>query len=209
LNIEEIVEIYYRVFSGIMPEEEIVETTKKTIAYLWDNGYDEKEIMQILIRCCVKGGINPNNLPDILWENSLLEKNAFYYHNILHITSKPPIWDPVTLTEKTEPYFMEMKIKFTMEDLLSYYYNKLLVPIELRDRKKDIGAFEHLLKKYKSMKVKPIDFVLTLIDTASLDEEIKVFNVLDLSKVEREVYDFYENTIPMAIYSKANVIVWR
>ena len=59
------------------------------------------------------------------------------------------------------------------------------------------------------MKVKSLDFVLTLIDFANRDENEQIVNVLDLGKYEAEVFNHYETVIPMATFERANRIVWR
>lgn len=210
INVEGIIYLYYKMMKGILPDKEVVTQTEKTVNYLIDNNFGEKEIMTTLINIGKGGAVTPNDLPNELWENSLLEKGVFYYHNILHITSPPPKWDPVTLQEEVPTYFLEMRINFTMEDLLQYYYDKMRMPIDLRDDKKEIGGLTYLLNKYKKMKVEAIDFVLSLIDFASNNDcEEKILNALDLSKLEREVYDYYEEVTQMATYEKANMIVWR
>lgn len=208
-NIENLIMSYYRLSKGILPNATTIAQTEKTVNFLIDNNYSDKDIMQILINIGKTGAILPEDLPDELWEGMLTERDVFYYHSDLHITSKPPKWDPISMKEIVEPFFMEMKIKYSINDLLTYYYTKLCVPIELRDDKKDIGAFKHLLDKYKKMKVKSLDFVLTLIDFANRDENEQIVNVLDLGKYEAEVFNHYETVIPMATFERANRIVWR
>lgn len=208
-EIGELILSYYRLSKGILPSDTTIAQTEKTVNFLLDNNYSDKDIMQILINIGKTEAILPEDLPDELWEGMLTERDVFYYHSELHITSKPPKWDPISMKEIVEPFFMEMKIKYTMNDLLTYYYNSLCIPIELRDDKKDTGAFKHLLDKYKKMKVKPLDFVLTLIDFASRNEDEKIVNVLDLGKYEAEVFNHYEAVIPMATYERVNRIIWR
>lgn len=209
MNTDKIIYMYYKMMKGILPEEEMLCITKKTIGYLVDNGLSKEEILTTLINTGKGDAVAPTDLPESLWDNSLMEKDKFYYHNILHLTSPPPKWNPVTLQEEVSAYYLEMKIEFTEQDLLYYYYAKLRVPVELRDEKKDLGGFKFLLEKYKKMKVESLDFVLSLIDFCVDNEEIKVLNVLDLSKAEKEVYDYYEYITSMAEHDKANKIIWR
>lgn len=207
--IENLILVYYKLSKGILPNATIIAQTEKTVSFLVDNLYSDKDIMQILINIGKTDAILPEDLPDELWDNTLTERDIFYYHSELHITSKPPKWDPISMKEIVEPFFMEMKINYTMDDLLTYYYVKTCVPLELRDEKKDVGAFKHLLDKYKKMKVTSLDFVLTLIDFATRDEKEQIVNVLDLGKYEADVYNHYEAIIPMATYERANRIIWR
>lgn len=209
MDIDKIIYMYYKMTKGVMPSKEMFSTTRKTVEYLIDNGLSEKEILTTLINTDSIDGVSPKDLPDSLWEGSLIKRDTFYYHNILHITSPPPRWNPVTMKEEVSKYFLEMKIEFSENDVLYYYYAKLRVPIELRDEKKDLGGIKFLLDKYKKMKVESLDFVLSLIDFCVDNEEIKVLNILDLSKAEKEVYEYYEYITSMAEHDKANKIIWR
>lgn len=200
---------YYNLVIGLFPTTNTLEQTIKTIGTLIDNKFSSSEIIKILISIGKVDKITPNDLPEYLWENSLTKKGVFYYHSELHITSNPPKWDPITMKEVTEPYFMEMKINYTINDLLNYYYKTLKIPIELRDEKKDIGGLTFLLDKYKKMKVEPIDFVLTLIDTANTSSTKQIINVLSISEFEVDVYNTFEVIVPTATIEKANMIVWR
>ena len=143
-------------------------------------------------------------ISETLWHDTLLKPNTFYYHEQLTIMPGPSIWNP-NMKEQSHRFYLEMKIKYTIDDLLNYYYTELLIPVELRDRSKDKGAFEHMLKKYTKFKCEPIDFILYLIDY-SKQEEAFITNVFDLQKYERETYEKINHIVENNIYKN---IIWR
>lgn len=205
-RIDDIVEDYCSMTSGCIPNKEILGKLVKVIGYLIDNDFSNKEILERIIK------LDNISSSEISYEgiNTLLEQNKFYYHNSLHIKSKAPSFDPITLEESCEPFYLEMKIKFSLEDLLNYYYDKTLVPIGLRDKDKDLGSLKHLLNKYSKIDgVESIDIILSMIDRASEDIEKQIYGVFELESYIREVFEYYNELIPMARYSKTNQIVWR
>lgn len=180
-------------FSDINENDEL----KKTIYYLQDNNFTKKQIINYLFKY---GSV----LDESLWEDSILKPDTFYYHEQLTIMPGPAIWNP-NIKEQSQKFYLEMKIKYTIYDLLEYYYNELLIPIELRDTNKDKGAFEHMLKKYINFKVEPIDFVLYLIDYTKQERKF-ITNVFDLQVHERETYEKINYITENNIYKN---IIWR
>ena len=207
---ENIVYQDYSLCRGIEPNEEDFKKTLATVKYLKDNNKTNKEIITIL-RECNKDKITGEDLPEYLWEDSLLQKGVFYYSDILHIKSKPPTFNPVTFEVVSEPFFMEIEIKFTIEDLLDYYYDKCRVPVEIRDRKKDKGAFLHLIKKYNAFKNVPgIDYVISLIEYASKDiNKELITNVFEIEEYNKDVIEKFNAIYQQAEFEKANQIIWR
>lgn len=194
----------YELFTGVAPSEKDLKNLNGCVAYLRDNNFSDKEIFNILNES-KNINMKASDIPEKYWSGSLLSPNTFYYHDLLRITSKAPKWDPETLQEITYPFFLEMRIMFTMNDLINYYYKKTLIPVELRNRKNDEASFKYLLEKYKVMKVEPIDFVLFLIDKVSEDDVIT--KVFDLQKYEHDVYKMFEKIINNNSIKKE--IVWR
>ena len=191
---ENIINTYLSVTYGYCTDSTDV---KRTVYYLHDNGFNKHDILTYLLNF-------GEGLHSILWENSLLKPDTFYYHSCLTIMPSPSIWSPGT-KEKSSKFYLEMKIKFTIDDLLNYYYNELLIPVELRNYNKDKKAFEYLLKEYTKFKVESIDFILFLIDY-NKDEKNYIGNVFDLQKYERETYDKVNYIVENSIYKD---IVWR
>lgn len=205
-----IVYSYYALSRGIEPSEESFNRTLATANYLKDNGYLENDILKIF-EYINKDIITGEDLPEELWNDSLLNKNIFYYSDILHIKSNPPSWDPITFQEKCEPFFLEMKINFTMSDLLDYYYEKCRIPIGLRDNKKNIGALNHLIKKYNAFNDIPgIDYVLALILRASQDiNKELICDIFEIEEYNKEVIEEFKALYEQCVFEKNNKIVWR
>lgn len=209
MSAEKILNTHYNISIGIEPSKEERNTTMATILHLQDNKYSDNEIFKIL-KSVGKSNITVLDLPIELWKNSLTEKGVFYYNDILHIQSKAPVWNPKTFEVKSVPFFMEMKINFTMNDLLDYYYSECRVPIGLRDEKKDIGAFNHLLKKYNNLKAPSLDYILMLIKLMSKDIEVEFCaDVFELNNYAKEAYLILEQMVEESILYKQNNIIWR
>lgn len=194
---ENIINTYISVTYGYTYNKDNIDKVKRIVYYLHDNNYDDAYILKYLLNY---GEI----LDSSLWDNSLLKPNTFYYHHLLTIMPGPSIWNP-NIKERVNKFYLEMKIKFTIDDLLNYYYKELLVPVELRNYDKDKGAFEYLLNTYTKFKVQPIDFILFLIDY-NKNEKVYISNVFDLQKYERETYEKINYMIENSIYKN---IIWR
>lgn len=210
MDIKRLVYDYYVLSQGIEPDDICFNRTLATANYLKDNNFNNNEIIKIFNNIG-KETITGEDLPDELWNDSLLEKDRFYYSDIFHIKSKPPSWDPVTFTETCEEFFLEMKIKFTMNDLLFFFYDKCRVPQGLQDDKKNAGAFNHLIKKYEAFsKVPGIDYVIALINKASADiDKNFVANVFEIEEYNKEVIEHFQMVSEESDFDKSNVIVWR
>lgn len=205
--IEKLMQAYYRIAFGCY-DETLDIVTECTLKHLIDNGYSFKEIIEIMRNSNIEDCLRPESLPDSLWEDSLLKRDTYYYHNSLHMISKSPMWNPETLQVVNEPFFKEMKIRFTMKDLLNYYYTKCEIDISLRDEKRDAGAFEYMLSRYHLCGIEGIDFLLMLIDEAET-KKAKITNPLKLQDLEGELLDYLLEFLPEAEYNNVNKIVWR
>ena len=204
----ELTEFYYYNL-GEEPEELEREITQKTLDYLKDNGFNDKEIVQLISCFPAKTTLTPNDIPDSLWENSLLKRDTFYYHNEFHITSPAPYWDFEKDKIISSRFFLEMKIKYTVKDLIKYYYKNFPMDTKLIDEKKDIGSMEYLLNKYKNLDfVEPVDFVLYLIDEA-VNNGMEHIEIIDLKRFEKETYEYLKNKTMNAAVEKMNKIIWR
>lgn len=96
--------------------------------------------------------------------NNLIEPDVFYYHNILRNVSGPTRIkrDPETgkLIRYSEPFYLEIKKRFTLKDLLDYWYKQMeIIPNEHIVRQ-DEGKFKYLLSNYT------LDEILFAIDVA-------------------------------------------
>lgn len=204
------VELFYSHMSGVCSEEER-EITRKTIEYLLDCKIEAEDIMKILEEAAInKSKIGVEDLPDWLWENSLIKKDTFYYHNTLHLKSKAPIFDVKNKIIIKSEFYLEMIIKYSMKDLMDYYYDKLEKDIIFRDDRKDAGAFKYLLNKYKALEnMESLDFVLMLIDYESNEDRYYKKDILNLKENEEKVYEIMKHKCCQAELSSLNKIVWR
>lgn len=200
---------YYNLCTGIEPDKEDRNRTMATIKHLRDNGYSKEDIFKIL-KEVGKTKVEGLDLPDRLWEDSLIEKGIFYYNNLLHIKSKAPTWNPKTFTVVSEPFFMEMKIKYTMNDLLDYYYTECRVPLGLREKTRDIGALKHLLGKYNNLKAKGLDYIMYMINLASKDIDTTFLsNPFELENYSKQAFIELEDKVEEAKLNKCDTIIWR
>lgn len=174
---------------GKEPSEKELSLLEIQLKRLIENGYDNKTAMSILLK-------NKLNTNDLEFEDSIIKttKDSIYYHYELQVHSKPGYYDPEKDIIIKEPYFLEMKRRYTMDQLLDYYYDKILVPIHFREYKRDIGAFNHLISCYKFSSINTVDFILFLIDHVSCNK-YKVNNPLDLKNWAQEVYEYLESHV--------------
>lgn len=203
------VDFYYSNVCGYTPDEDEQCVTANTITYLKDNGYADKEIARILLECGGAPALFPSGLPASLWEPYLTKPGQFYYHHTLQMTSKPPHYDVKLKKEIMEPYYMEMKIRFGMDDLIAYFYRELAIDLELMDKRRDSVRFASLLKKYERLSfVDSLDFVLSLIDFAKFAHQ-RVMSVFDIERNEADVFEELKRKAAEASFHGKNRIVWR
>lgn len=209
------VEMYYSNVVGCYPfhTDDNRFKTQAVIDYLIDAGFSDGEILRFVENAPASDCLEPSFLPDWMWEGSLLKRDTFYYHNSLHIVSKPPSWNPRTGKQTSSRFYLEMKIKYTMMDLIRYFYRTLGVDRALLDEKRDAAAFKYLMDRYKRFEpeIQALDFVLALVDYAKhMDEdETSVTNILDVKRYEAPALELLQNRVSEASLAKANVIVWR
>lgn len=204
------VEHYYELVHGCYPYDDDTnkDKTQKTIDYLLDCGIPQQDILKVIEEAPAADYLSPDLLPEWLWDNSLIKRDKFYFHSLLHIVSPPPMWDPRTGIETMVPFFMEMRIRFTMADLLQYYYRQIGPDPELRDIKRDTGALNHLLNSYSKMTMDSVDFLLHVIDYAR-DTHDQIRSILDLSRYDAEVHPYMTSKMAEAKFYKADRIIWR
>lgn len=219
---EKLINDYLATRLGIEPSENDYKQLNATVGYLKDNGKTNKEIFKILMdsntnlpedcemSAIERAIVKQTELPDYLWEDSLLQKDTYYYNNRLHICSNPPTWNPKTFQEECEPFYMEMMIRFTMEDLLNMYYAECRVPLGLREKTRDIGALKHLLSKYNNLKAPGLDYVMYMIDLASKDTETEFLaNPFELENYSKQAFMELEGMVEEATLNNSNKITWR
>ena len=179
----------YEICYGVEATEEQLALLDIYYQRLIDNGYSERDAQKILLD-------NKLSLEGFEYEDSIINtiENSIYYHYELQIHSKPGGFDPATCTIIKRPYYLEMKSRYTMNNLLDYYYTKLIVPPLFRDEKRDIGAFNHLISSFKSPVINSVDFILFVIDYAA-SNEYKTNNPLDLKNWFQSTYEYLEQFV--------------
>ena len=178
----------YELCYGAEPEEKELALLEIKYQRLIDNGYSNKEATKILIDTKL-------NIDNYEHKDSILnEEDPVYRHHELQIHSKPGGFDPVTCTVIKRPYYLEMKKRYTINNLLDYYYTKLIVPPLFRDNKRDIGAMNHLLSSFKSPIISSVDFLLFVIDYVS-SNQYKLNNPLELKNWFQQTYEYLEQFV--------------
>ena len=172
----------------------IINQITRVIGYLKDNDYTDDEIMHYLLH-------NGPVIGEALFNT--LTKCVLYHNSELVIEPTAPIWHPEKGYEAVK-YYREPRCRFTMDDLLDMFYTKIKVPYELQDRKRDSGAFRHLLEKYNFKYFTSLDFVITMIKLA---EE---YGVCSTSVFEIEKYaDKALEMLTESVEDNKLSIIWR
>lgn len=172
----------------------VINQITRVIGYLKDNDYTDDEIMHYLLH-------NGPVIGEALFNT--LTKCVLYHNSELVIEPTAPIWHPEKGYEAMK-YYREPRCRFTMDDLLDMFYTKIKVPYELQDRKRDSGAFRHLLEKYNFKYFTSLDFVITMIKLA---EE---YGVCSTSVFEIEKYaDKALEMLTESVENNKLSIIWR
>ena len=172
----------------------VINQITRVIGYLKDNDYTDDEIMHYLLH-------NGPVIGEALFNT--LTKCVLYHNSELVIEPTAPIWHPEKGYEAVK-YYREPRCRFTMDDLLDMFYTKIKVPHELQDKKRDSGAFRHLLEKYNFKYFTSLDFVITMIKLA---EELGV-----CSTSVFEIEKYADKALEMLTESVENnklSIIWR
>lgn len=204
--------VYYELKWGLYPflSYENYDKTTAFINYLKDNNYRDLQILEMIESSKKNDFFSIDCIDDFYWENSLTKRDAFYYHSELRIQSDRPTWDPVTNNIKVPEYYLEMRMNYTMLDLLNYFYLRTKMVIPFRDNKRDKGALKHLVDRYDRIpNIEGIDFVLHLIDEFSYNKGKHINNPLDLSEYEDVTYQHLNHVVANSELDGVNKIIWR
>lgn len=196
---------YYDFVVGEYPENKAdYIKTKMLFEYLLESGCSQKFLLtKIIAEFENKNSLTEEDIPDSLWEGSLLIRNKFYYHKELQILSPPPTWD------NSYPFYIEMKIQYSIEDVLDYFIETFNINKDWINKEKELGSIKYLLNNYiKYGFIEPVDYLLHLIDyVKSLD--CKISSIYDLRKYETECIEYLELDIANAKSSNKNKVIWR
>lgn len=206
MNKIELADFYYETVIGNFPEDEKeYNNTKMIFDYLLDSGCKTEDIIKtILYDIENKEHLSISDLPDSLWEDTLLKRNVFYFHRELQILSPPP-----SLTGNS-PFYLEMKIKYTEKDLLNYFFKTFQINEKWINKKKELGSVAYLLDNYKKYGfIEPVDFLLHLIDYVHAIDDIEINSVFDLRNFENEYASILSKDIECSRLRHKDTIIWR
>lgn len=177
--------------------------TQYTIDYLYDNNYNEGDIINILSKI-KKESIKYKDLPSKLW-NGLIDRDTYYFHPELQILSKPPMLSISSdIIIKPVKFFKEIKISYTKQNVLNYFYCKANSKI-IKDINRDLGSLDYLLSRYKHQLMNSLDVILYLID----DHAFEANSLLALSNYEVDTLERIENMYYDNHISGTDKIIYR
>lgn len=199
---------YFEEVLGYCPDEKYWLPTRATIGYLLDNNFSAGKILNELAKYKTIS-IHPNDLSEELWKGSLLKKNHFYFHKEFQITSPPPI-----LVNGKEIYngtYLEMKIRYDNNDVLTYFYNR--IPKQERylcEPKTDTKAIAYILNRLEPIEdIEPVDVLMCIIDDYIKKDEYTGNGLISVLNSLKDVLPIYQYDYRNAKASGHNVIRWR
>ena len=199
------IDFYNTNIVGYYPGKEASLKTACTIEYLIDNGF-EPNLLQILLETGKEESYRPQDIPDALWNNSLIERGKYYMHKELQITPPPPRIDSQG-KEIPSDFFVEMKIKYTTKDILEYFYKAFNTKESFKEDKRFQGQIDALYRKYKRFEnVEALDIILAAIDWNSQSNKmiIEPFGIDDTDTI----VSVYQNLNEKRLNGKGK-ITWR
>ncbi len=126
--------------------------------------------------------------------DNLMEPDVFYYHSELRKMSSVPVIkrDPVTkkMVRNSEPFYLEIKKRYTMKNLMDYWYKEMdIIPNEHMIRQ-DEGKFKYILGNYT------LDEVLFSIDVSKIirkEQQIRPLrNAFELDRYIEDAREFIQ-----------------
>lgn len=187
-----------------------INITKDTINYLKDCNVPIDQILYALLNSKDRECLYPDTLTSKLWENSLIQQNRYYFHNTLQIISKAPEINIQTGQIITYPFYKEIKIIYTLDDLLNYFYDILSIT-EIIDKKKDIGRLKYIFNKYSVIKdIGTLDILLTMIDLSlKNNKQSCINNIMNIDDNASEAINLIRKWQREAKLTHTDKIIWR
>ncbi len=198
---------------GYYPAKEKVNIITNVIEYLLDCEFSNEEIMDVFDtqENFEQECFTFDMLPDFLWQDSLLKKNTYYMHHSLHLYTVSDSLDIMSenITMKTSNA-VEMIIKYTLKDALSYFCNAFNLRSNDLDTTKELGAINHLIETFNERypDLNAIDIFLYLVDEVA-NSDRHIYAILDLCNSIYPVVVRLRQIDKELTFSNANVIVWR
>lgn len=181
MNPSQLAAFYYNDILGYRVNERNADITTKTIEILQDNKFSDKEIIQILLQS------NEESItPQIIFnriDSGLIEAGLFYFHKELQIVPSAPV---VSVHNKAiqQPtaFYHEVRLRYTIEDLLAYFYNKLSISIEMQDKDKHTVQMNYVLNFCKRFApIQALDMILFSIDELAYNH-IEAYEPFDIKQ---------------------------
>lgn len=199
-------DFYFNFLIGEYPDNhEIYKKTANFFQYLEDSGLSEGEIYMVAGMVKPKEVLTIDDIPSKITKDSIIDRNKCYYHKELIITPPPPGWD----CDEDYKFYKEIKVRYSLEDVLDYFIKATGVRAEWVARDKELGSIKYLLKEYAKFNfIEPIDFLLHLIDySVSCGNEINT--IYDLRHQEIELATALEIDIANAVARGKDKAIWR
>lgn len=200
--------------------------TQATVQYLLDSNISEEEIKNIMLLVCQEV-ITPHNLPDILWivnpqkredkekgefyevQDNLIKRNEFYYHSALMLRSAMP--RIVKGIEIVEPYYCEPRCRFTVNDLIDYFCNKIQTHKMYMDTRYSVNSIFQNMRIYRNVSrtIDPLDIMLFSIDCAADKGNYHFSTFMQLQQYLEETVEDLKIRIANVRAYGYDKIVWR
>lgn len=217
LSAEALTEWFYEHNVGYYPWEKDNNRriTTCTIQYLLDSRIPQRFIVeQVFPACAPDGIIKPSNLPDSVWNGSLVKRDTYYTHRELELVS--PATDvqemlaSARMMGSAKKFWIEIRAQYTMKDLINYYYVKLFNCVQYNTDKQDASIFQYMLNKYSDVSpyVEPLDLILTAIDR-NAEQEAYLSEPFDLQNTINQLVPRFIEKNTLGHELKACRIIWR
>ena len=179
---------------------------RATLQYLTEAGIPPTEAFDVITASVALPSLP--QFPDRLWQGSLLEPAKFYWHKQLRLQA-PPETKMKDGSWNRPQWYLEMKIRYTIDDLLNYAYVTFGTAKVFRNEKRDLGMIRHLLERLGNWEIcEPVDAVLAVIDKAA-DDTCNRHSLYTLQDFEEPAYHELAGKIAQAKLLGLDKIIWR
>ena len=206
MNLDRMADLYIYQLGQEPDDSSAWQASRNLLQYLTEAGVSQSEAFETIASSLRLP--SPDQLPKTLWKDSLLQPGKIYWHKRLRLQAMPETrkldgtWD-------RPQWFLEMKIRFTLSDLLDYGYAAFGTPPVFRNEKRDLGIVRHLLERFSNWEFcEPVDAVLAVIDKAASNETHKP-NLYSLQDFEEPAYLELQSKIAQAKLLGLGKIIWR
>ncbi|KAF2421715.1 hypothetical protein [Bacillus subtilis] len=189
----------YNITKSHVGVEGRIKSALTSIPKLLDKGWSLQEIkeqLDLFAYTYPRIVINLYHIDEIMNQieppNNLMEKDVFYYHSELREMSSPPkiVRDQESgkLIRQTEDFYLEMKTRYTLQDLMNYWYKKMNIQPTDHLMRQDEGKFKYILGNYT------LDEVLFAIDASVIlrkeRQQRLLRNAFELDKYVEDAREF-------------------